>query len=276
MPILVNNETIDESAIAAEAERMRPQFERVFADEEPESRERRLQAWARENAIERVLLRQAAEADPEPVPEDQLREALEQARRRAGPDADEEALRREVELDLKIGRLLERAAARAPAPTDEQLRAWYEEHKEEFHVPERVHAAHIVQHVDRHTPPEVAEAKLREVQKQLQAGADFAELADAHSDCHDPGGDLGWFTRGQMVEEFENTVWKMQPGEVSDVFATRFGFHLVKMIERRPAGILPFEEVVEHVRRRVTEELRDRAVEAYLDSLREQATIEEA
>jgi len=49
MPILVNNETIDESAIAAEAERMRPQFERVFADEEPESRERRLQAWAREN-----------------------------------------------------------------------------------------------------------------------------------------------------------------------------------------------------------------------------------
>jgi len=104
---------------------------------------------------------------------------------------------------------------------------------------------------------------------------DFAELADAHSNCHDPGGDLGWFTRGQMVEEFENTVWKMKPGEVSEVFATRFGFHVVKMIERRPAGILPFEEVVEHVRRRVTEELRDRAVEAYLDSLREQATIEE-
>jgi parvulin-like peptidyl-prolyl isomerase len=276
MPITVNGQAIDDEAIQAEAERMRPEFERVFHDEAPQERERRLQQWARENAVERALLEQAARADDEPLPEEQLEQALDQAKRRAGEDADEHQLREEVALNLKVGRLLERAAAAAPEPTDEQVRAYYDAHPDDFRAPERIHAAHIVRHVDPHTPPEVAEAKLREAQKQLQAGADFAEVADTNSDCQDPGGDLGWFPRGHMVEEFENTVWKMKPGEVSDIFATRFGFHIVKMIEKKPAGVVPLEEVQDLARRRVEEQLRDEATEAYLDSLRQAATVEGA
>jgi len=275
MPIAVNGQRIEDEAIRAEAERMRPEFERTFSDEDQAERERRLQEWARENAIERVLLEQAARADDEPVPEEQLEPALDQAKRQAGDDVDDTKLRKEVELNLKVGRLLEKAAAEAPEPTDEQVRAYYEAHKDEFRAPERVHAAHIVMHVDAHTPPEVAEAKLKEAQKRLEAGADFGEVADNDSDCQDPGGDLGWFPRGHMVEEFENTVWNMKPGEVSDIFATRFGFHIVKMIEKKPAGLLPLEEVADHARQRARQALRDEAVEKYLDSLREGASIEE-
>jgi len=276
MPITVNGQRIEDDAVRAEAERMRPEFERTFADEDQAQREERLQEWARENAIERVLLEQAARADAEPLPEEQLADALDQARRRAGDDADEAQLRQEVELNLRVGRLLERAAAQAPEPTDEQVRAYYDENREAFHAPERVHAAHIVMHVDADNPPEVAEAKLRKAQKRLEAGDDFGQIADDDSDCEDPGGDLGWFPRGHMVEEFENTIWNMKPGEVSDIFATRFGWHIVKMIEKRPAGLVPFEEVEDLARQHAQQQLRDEAVEKYLDSLREQASIEEA
>ncbi|MBL7139534.1 MAG: peptidyl-prolyl cis-trans isomerase [Planctomycetes bacterium] len=276
MPITVNGQTIEDDAIQAEAERMRPEFERTFSDEPQDEREQRLQQWARENAVERALLEQAARADAEPLPEEQLEQAVEQAKRRVGDDVDEAALRDDVALNLKVSRLLENAAAQAPEPTDEQVRAYYDEHQDEFHAPERVHAAHVVRHVDAHTPPEVAEAKLREAQKQLEAGEDFAKVADTNSDCQDPGGDLGWFPLGHMVEEFENTVWNMKPGETSEIFATRFGFHIVKMIEKRPAGVLPLEEVTDYARQRAQQALRDEAVEKYLDSLREAASIEEA
>jgi len=276
MPITVNGQRIEDDAVRAEAERMRPEFERTFADEDQAQREERLQEWARENAIERVLLEQAARADAEPLPEEQLADALDQARRRAGDDADEAQLRQEVELNLRVGRLLERAAAQAPEPTDEQVRAYYDENREAFHAPERIHAAHIVMHVDADNPPEVAEAKLRKAQKRLETGDDFGQIADDDSDCEDPGGDLGWFPRGHMVEEFENTIWNMKPGEVSDIFATRFGWHIVKMIEKKPAGLVPFEEVEDLAREHAQQQLRDEAVEKYLDSLREQASIEEA
>jgi len=276
MPITVNGQAIADETIQAEAERMRPEFERTFADEAPDEREKQLQQWARENAVERVLLEQAARDDTDPLPDEQFQEVLEQAKRQAGDDADEAQLQEDVTLNLKVGRLLENAAAKAPEPTDEQVRAFYDENQDAFRAPERVHAAHIVMHVDANNPPEVAEAKLREAQKQIEAGADFAEIADTNSDCQDPSGDLGWFPRGHMVEEFENTVWNMKPGEVSPIFATRFGFHIVKMIEKKPEGIVPFEEAVDHARERVQQQLRDEAVEIYLDSLREKATVEEA
>ena len=275
MAIMVNGERIDDETIHEEAERMRPEYEKAFAEEAPAEREAKLQQWARDNAVERVLIEQAAKADTEPLPEDELQKALEAAKEHAEEAMGEDQLRQEVELHLRIQRLMAGVAEAVPDPSDEAVRAYYDEHKQELMAPERIHAAHIVMHVDSGTPPEVAEAKLREAQKRLQDGADFGEVADNDSDCQDPGGDLGWFPRGQMVEEFENTVWKMKPGQVSDIFATRFGFHIVRVIERKAAAPYALEEVEDHVREHLASQMRDEAVETFLDSLREKATVEE-
>jgi hypothetical protein len=81
-------------------------------------------------------------------------------------------------------------------------------------------------------------ARITDVKKQLDAGADFATLAKQYSEdtgSRDQGGELGWFGKGQMVAEFENAAFKLQPGQVSDPVKTQFGYHLIKVEERDPA-----------------------------------------
>ena len=299
MAILVNGERIEEEAVRQEAERMRPEYEKAFAGEAAPDRERRLQQWARENLIERRLLEQAARADARPVPPADVETALAQAGRTGAPAGD--PFRAEVELGLRARRLLEEAGQGAPPPTDEAIRAFYQEHLEEFTLPERAHAAHIVKHVTPCKPPEVCEEALRKAKAELEAGgavfavlavkrpdgeelhavnktyeaddADFAALAVKYSDCPENGGDLGWFARGQMVEEFEKAVFAMKPGQVSDIFVTRYGFHIVKVFDVRPAGVASLSEVEGRIRARLAAEARNAAVEAYLDALREKAKV---
>jgi hypothetical protein len=274
MAILVNGERIDEKAVHEETERMRPQFEQAFADEAPATREPRLQEWARENIIERTLLEQAAKADPHPVTPEEVDAAIRGTGREPGPDVPAD-VRANIELSLRARRLLDEAGKDLPPPTDEAVRKFYQENLKEFALPERVHAAHLVKHVTPCKPPEVCEEALRKAKEDLAAGADFAALAVKYSDCPENGGDLGWFARGRMVEEFENTVFKMKPGEVSDIFATRYGFHIVKVFDRKPSGPASLEEVDGYIRARLVTDDRNAAIEKFLDGLRAAAKVED-
>ena len=274
MAILVNGERIEEQAIREEAERMRQQFEQAFADEPPATREARLQEWARENVVERTLLEQAAKADPRPITPEEVDVAIRGTGRE--PDASVPAeVRANVELSLRARRLLDEQGKDLPPPPDEAVRTFYQEHAKEFTLPERVHAAHIVKHVTPCKPPEVCEEALQKAKAELQGGAEFAVLAVKYSDCPENGGDPGWFPRGRMVEEFDNTVFKMKPGETSDIFASRYGFHIVKVFGRKPAGPAALEEVAEYIRSRLAADEHNAAVEKFLDGLRAAAKVEE-
>jgi parvulin-like peptidyl-prolyl isomerase len=274
MAILVNGERIDEKAIRDEAERMRAQYEQAFADEPPETREARLQQWARDNVIERALLEQAAKADPRPITPEEVDAAIRGTGRE--PDASVPAeVRANVELSLRARRLLDEQGKDLPPPADEAVGAFHEEHAKEFMLPERVHAAHIVKHVTPCKPPEVCEEALQKAKAELAAGAEFAVLAVKYSDCPENGGDLGWFPRGRMVEEFDNTVFKMKPGEVSEIFASRYGFHIVKVFDRKPAGPADLDEVADYIRSRLAADAHNAAVEKFLDGLRAAAKVED-
>lgn len=290
MAILVNGERIEADVITQEAERMRSDYERAFADTPADQREAQLLEWARDNVIERTLLEQAAKADPRPLAEGQLDAMLADIRQHrgeppAGEGADpaaqadaaaaDAALRADVEQHLRMRRVMEEAGQGLPEPTDDDVRAYYEGHLSEFTAPERVHAAHIVKHVSETLPAEVADAALQGAVKELEAGADFAAVAAKHSDCPENGGDLGWFQRGQMVEEFEHVVFRLRPGQVSPIFATRFGFHIVKMHDHKPAGPCGLKEAAPHIRERLIAHARNEAAEKYLDGLRAKATIQD-
>jgi len=131
-------------------------------------------------------------------------------------------------------------------PSEEAAEAYartlYKANPERFARGEQVRASHILIAGEGDEPRVQAE----EILAQLKAGADFAELAREKS--ADPGsaakgGDLGFFGRGQMVPEFDAAAFSLKPGALSDVVKTQFGYHIVLLQERRPAGTKPFEEV---------------------------------
>ena len=285
MALIVNGERIDDDAIQQEAERMRPQYEQAFSDDEPEAREARLIEWARENCIERHLLAQEAARNPEPVPAKDIDTALEQMKDQYGGEDEfykelgvsrDDEIRRDIERRLRIDRLIEKVAGGLPNPSDEQIQQYYEEHGEELMAPEQARVAHIVKHIGPDVDPAEAHAQLAQALAKLEQGAEFADLAEEYSDCPDNGGDLGHFARGQMVEEFEDRVFSMAVGQVSPVFPTRFGYHVAKLLDRKPAQPCPLEEAREHIHEEVAKQIRDQAIETFIDKLRAKATIEEA
>jgi peptidyl-prolyl cis-trans isomerase D len=138
-------------------------------------------------------------------------------------------------------------------PTDEELRIYYEAHESEFERPEEVRARHILLKV----PADATDAQREEIRQRAVAllaearaqGADFAALARQHSDdvTAESGGDLGFFGRGTMTEKFEQAAFALEPGQISDVVETPFGFHIIRLEEKRPAGARPLEEVRQEV-----------------------------
>lgn len=135
---------------------------------------------------------------------------------------------------------------------DEQIRSYYDEHLTEFQVPEKRHARHILLRAAPGDPEETHKqqlAKAEEVLDQARSGEDFAELARLHSEgpTAATGGDLGFFTEGQMVKSFNDEVFSMETGEISDVVKTDFGYHIIKLEEIQLGGVTPLEEAKEQI-----------------------------
>ncbi len=157
-------------------------------------------------------------------------------------------LREEAQRDLLVERVLESAVLASLEIDPESVRAFYEQHPEQFTQPGGVRARHILIEVS----PDAAEpdrAEVRDRARRLrvdaEGGADFETLAREHSD--DPGsaangGDLGLVVEGQTVAAFETALFALDPGELSDVVETPFGFHVIQMVERQDDSIVPFEE----------------------------------
>ena len=135
-------------------------------------------------------------------------------------------------------------------PTDAELRKRYEASKDDFKHPEQAHILHILIRVPQGAPAAddaTAKAKADSIVKQLRAGADFAKLARENSG--DPsssakGGDMGWVDKGTTVAPFDTAAFSVPPNTISDpIRSTEFGYHIIKVLERRPAGYRSFDEV---------------------------------
>ena len=289
MALYVNGELVDESIIKEEADRLRPEYEKVFASDDPQEKakfEKQLQDWSRENVIERFLLRQAALRDIKEVDKAAVDEQYSQIVEQAG--GEEELVKRlgikpeevgrvkaDIEADMKVQRMIENVTAKAPEPGEKEIRKVFESDPERFTIPEMVRASHIVKHVDPDMDAEDARKELEDVLEEIRGGGDFAELAGKYSSCPENGGDLGYFPRGQMVQEFEDVVFSMEPGQVSDVFQTQFGYHIAKVTEKRPAIPCKLEDVREVIVKELTQEAQQKEIEKFVDAEKEKATIKD-
>ena len=286
MALYVNSEAIESQRIEQEKDRMRPSYEQAFADQPAEERERQLSDWARENVIEAVLFRHAAKRESPTVSDadiDAFVGLLLRQEDETGPlhqrlssgDAERQKVRQEAAEHIRTERLMEKIAAGVAEPKDKDIRRYYERNAERFTVPEMIRAAHIVKHPTAETSSEQQKQALEAVLAQIEAGSDFAQVAGEHSACPDNGGDLGYFARGQMVPAFEEVVFNLKPGQISGVFATEFGWHIAKVLDRRPALPCPLDQVRKLIVQELTQQAREKALERFLDQQREKAVIEE-
>lgn len=186
---------------------------------------------------------------------------------------DTEEFRNHVENRLLIDRLLVRWCDRVHAPRLSEVREFYRQNREQFWTPELVGAAHIVKDVGDGQEAELKRHEMVRIRDLLVAGEDFAETARRFSDCGDDGGNLGYFPRGYMVEEFDDVVFSAPAGTLTDVFRTRFGFHVAFIYDRKSEGIRRLEEVRRRIEQAILHKKQDREVAARLSVLRRHAKV---
>jgi peptidyl-prolyl cis-trans isomerase D len=156
--------------------------------------------------------------------------------------------------------------------SDAQVADYYNSHKDQYRTQERVHARHILLSTANKPKDEVPkiQAQAEALLKQIKGGGDFAELAKKNS--QDPGsaqkgGDLGWVSRGQMVKNFEDTVFLLKPNEISNVVTTEYGFHIIQVLEKQPAHLQTLDEV----KAAITVTLKNQTVFDRMQELADQA-----
>lgn len=176
------------------------------------------------------------------------------------------ALTRSTREQLTIEKLLTAEVHARVAVTETQIRGYFEEHVADFTEPEQVHAQQIV-------VKGLDEAK--RVQNLLWQGKKFPDLARRYSLSPDArvGGDLGFFARGTMPPTFDEVVFKLNVGGTSEVVSTEYGFHLFRVLEKKPARKRDLVEVRALIEERMLATLRSDAQRAYVAALRAKATI---
>lgn len=163
--------------------------------------------------------------------------------------------------------------------SDEDVKAEYDRLARLEQADEEVRARHILLRIPRDpTPKDEAAvlARAQDLMRRARAGEDFVALAKKHSEgpSRDDGGDLGYFRRGAMVPEFERTAFALKVGEVSEPVKTSFGYHLLKLEDRRKVAPKPFEEIREDLRERRLKDLMDQYTRSYVDELRRSSEVD--
>lgn len=143
-----------------------------------------------------------------------------------------DSLKKDVKTNLEVKKLLEPSIE----VTEDEMKQYFEDNKDQFAQKEQVKASHIL--VD-------SLEKAQEVKDKLASGEDFAELAKEYSldtSNKDQGGELGYIVKGKMVPEFEEAVFSMEVGEISDPVKTDYGYHIIKVEEKKEAKEANYEE----------------------------------
>jgi peptidyl-prolyl cis-trans isomerase C len=184
-----------------------------------------------------------------------------------------------VRKDIVINSLVDKEIAAKIAVSDAEAKKFYDENIDKFKEGENIRASHILCGIDPKATAEEkkkAKEKAEALLKEIKAGKDFAELAKTNSSCPSSaqGGDLGVFGKGQMVPSFEAAAFALKPGEVSDVVETQFGYHIIKLTEKKEAGVTKFDEVKERIQEYLKGTKMQKAVADYIDNLKVKAKIE--
>jgi len=173
-----------------------------------------------------------------------------------------------VERNLKLRNFVRKKFIDDTHVSDDDMKKYYEKYPERFNKGEEVRASHILF-------SEADKDKALEIHELLLNGEDFSEHAKLHSHCPSGqnGGDLGFFDRGKMVPEFEQAAFEMETGEISDLVQTQFGYHIIKLTDKRSGGKFELHEIKEQLRQSMENSIVNHKIKKYTEQLRKNAEI---
>jgi peptidyl-prolyl cis-trans isomerase C len=166
---------------------------------------------------------------------------------------------------------LKREIAQKITVSEDELKSYYDSHKDEFKTQDMVKARHILVRVDNSASDDEkkkAKEKTELYLKKIKDGEDFAKLASDFSD--DPGskakgGDLGFFPRGRMVKPFDDAAFSLKPGETSGIVETQFGFHIIKVEDRKDSSVESFDVVKERLKQKLSQDRTRKELTDFID-----------
>jgi peptidyl-prolyl cis-trans isomerase C len=167
-----------------------------------------------------------------------------------------------------IGLLLEKEIEDKAKVTDKDVKDYYEKHKADLTTNNQVRASHILVK---------SEDDAKKILDQLKKGGDFAKIAREKSidtGSAKNGGDLGFFSRGQMVPEFEKAAFSLKEGEVAGPVQTQFGYHIIKVTGKKEGKVVEFDKVKDLLTQKVSAEKQKEAFDAYMDGLKKSYTVD--
>ncbi len=188
-------------------------------------------------------------------------------------------LRANIERHFLIKALIDKEVTNKITVDKKEIKKYYDLNQAQFDRKESVHAAHILAMFDKsggETKKDVAKKKIDAIHKKLKEGADFGELAKAESD--DKGtaiqnGDLGFFERGRMVPEFEKAAFAAKVGEVTGIVETQFGYHIIKVIGKKPSGKVSLKDASKEIEAQLKRKKVEQAIDKYLDRLKKELNV---
>jgi parvulin-like peptidyl-prolyl isomerase len=185
----------------------------------------------------------------------------------------EDGIKKDMEESMRINLFVETLGKDVPPAPRKIIEEYYKREHKVSTKPKEIHAAHIVKKVTPATAQKTY-SEMCEIRKKLLAGADFTKLADESSSCNDAGGDLGFFPRGKMVEEFDVIAFSMNPGEISPVFQTQFGYHIAKVYELKKEERMSLEECEEEIKQAIKAKMTEECVNKWLGKVKQKAKIQ--
>src|SRR5919198_2270563 len=188
--------------------------------------------------------------------------------RGAGYDRDEDIERQvnDMRKRLVVQRVM-RQYQNPPTITDEQVRAYYDQNPTLYSTTQ-IHASHILVKDE-----DTARQILAEVKAHPEKFADLAREKSTDTTSAAKGGDLGTFSPGRMVPEFDKVAFALKPGEISDVVKTQYGYHIIMVTERKDGEPRPFDQVKEQIRAALRSRMVQDQVQGHLDELKKAADL---
>jgi parvulin-like peptidyl-prolyl isomerase len=244
-----------------------------------------------EKLIEEKLIDQEAKKSGVKVSSKEIEAAVEEVKHRNSATQEDlekalavegltlETYKKQIEKSIQRQRLINWSVKVEEKPGERDLREFYQKNINRYRTNETYRPAQILFVIPKEaTPEEIREIrkKCQNVLEKIRKGEDFGEMALLYSEdtSNRDHGDLGYFRKGELLPVFEREALRLKVGEVSGIIRTEFGFHIVKLLDRKGIVPLPFEEVIERVKADYYEGEMEKAFRQYLSTLKEKAVIE--